>query len=33
MSRATMELDFFGMEKENPSKSQFQKLLNQRKTI
>ncbi|XP_010249160.1 PREDICTED: protein TIFY 9 [Nelumbo nucifera] len=33
MSRATVELDFFGMEKENPSKSQFQKFLDQRKTI
>ncbi|KAF8378054.1 hypothetical protein HHK36_029388 [Tetracentron sinense] len=33
MSRETVELDFFEMEKENPSKSQFQKLLKQRRTV
>ncbi|XVF02158.1 hypothetical protein REPUB_Repub04eG0151800 [Reevesia pubescens] len=33
MSRATVELDFFGMEKENSCKSQFQKFLDRRRSF
>ncbi|KAE8670153.1 Protein TIFY 9 [Hibiscus syriacus] len=33
MSRASVELDFFGMEKENPCKSQFQKFLDRRRSF
>ncbi|GKU96235.1 hypothetical protein SLE2022_048750 [Rubroshorea leprosula] len=33
MSRATVELDFFGMKKENSSKSQFQKFLHRRRSF
>ncbi|KAL4311369.1 hypothetical protein GQ457_01G001730 [Hibiscus cannabinus] len=33
MSRATVELDFFGMEKANSSKSQFQKFIDRRRSI
>jgi hypothetical protein len=32
MSRATVELDFFGMEKESSSKSQFQKFLDRQRS-
>ncbi|XWS68761.1 hypothetical protein CRYUN_Cryun04dG0119700 [Craigia yunnanensis] len=33
MSRATVELDFFGMEKDNSCKSQFQKFLDRRRSF
>ncbi|KAB2043509.1 hypothetical protein ES319_D01G022000v1 [Gossypium barbadense] len=33
MSRATVELDFFGMEKANSCKSQFQKFLDRRRSF
>ncbi|XVE66116.1 hypothetical protein DITRI_Ditri08aG0055000 [Diplodiscus trichospermus] len=33
MSRAAVELDFFGMEKENSYKSQFQKFLDRRRSF
>ncbi|KAK8529557.1 hypothetical protein V6N13_102466 [Hibiscus sabdariffa] len=33
MSRASVELDFFGMEKENSCKSQFQKFLDRRRSL
>ncbi|KAE8716472.1 hypothetical protein F3Y22_tig00110114pilonHSYRG00081 [Hibiscus syriacus] len=33
MSRASVELNFFGMEKENPCKSQFQKFLDRRRSF
>ncbi|KAE8672990.1 Protein TIFY 9 [Hibiscus syriacus] len=33
MSRAGVEFDFFGMEKENSSKSQFQKFLDRRRSF
>ncbi|GMI74865.1 JASMONATE-ASSOCIATED 1, TIFY DOMAIN PROTEIN 9, jasmonate-zim-domain protein 10 [Hibiscus trionum] len=33
MSRASVELDFFGMEKENSCKSQFQKFLDRRRSF
>lgn len=33
MSRATVELDFFGMEKESSSKSQFQKFLDRQRSF
>ncbi|XVE50043.1 hypothetical protein DITRI_Ditri01bG0130200 [Diplodiscus trichospermus] len=33
MSGATVELDFFGMEKDNTSKSQFQKFLDRRRSF
>ncbi|GMJ13107.1 JASMONATE-ASSOCIATED 1, TIFY DOMAIN PROTEIN 9, jasmonate-zim-domain protein 10 [Hibiscus trionum] len=33
MSRASVELDFFGMEKDNSGKSQFQKFLDRRRSF
>ncbi|KAE8686491.1 hypothetical protein F3Y22_tig00111059pilonHSYRG00060 [Hibiscus syriacus] len=33
MSKASVELDFFGMEKENSCKSQFQKFLDRRRSF